>query len=83
MRGAGDRDDDRLDLVVAGGWYAEFFARQDKLKPLKSYLRQAARSAKAAVRQAASVIAAALRDKPGAATTIVDRPRPKARKEKR
>jgi len=80
MRGADDASDDRFNLVLFGAWRGEAFAREDKLKPLKSYLRKAVRTAKEAIKVTAAEIAASLRDKPGAATTIVDRPRPKGRR---
>jgi hypothetical protein len=83
MRGADDASDDRFNLVLFGAWRTEAFARVDKLQQFKTYLRSKAKSARDAVRTTAAEIAASLRDKPGAATTIVNRPRPKARKEGR
>jgi len=76
MRGADDRAEERYHLTLFGAWRGEAFAREDKLKPLKSYLKKQVRSAKATVRQTAAEIAAALGQRPGSKVEIVDEPRP-------
>jgi len=77
MRGSDDAADDRAQMAVAGAWWGELFARQDKLRPLKAYLKKQMRSAKAAVRQTAAEIAAALGQRSSSKVEIVDKPRPK------